>query len=143
MLAAEFGEFETELRRVAKTLPPKTELDDEMMQSYWFALKDQSLAVFKRFVAHHERYGRWFPKPFELRAKEDRTPAVEGGKEDGSFKAAEAMCIRNLEDLRKKDPEEHRREVGRRVLDRILATQHPGSSMYEAALNEWRPFRDR
>lgn len=135
MLASEFPEFEACVRRLEKVFTKK--IDDETMQAYWGALKDQQLGVFKRFAERHERHGKFFPKPADLRAKEDKLPEVPGGKEDASFKDGEARCIRNLEELRKLDPAAHRREVGRRQIDRILATQHPGSSLYEAALNEW------
>jgi hypothetical protein len=136
MIAAEFQQFETAIRRLEKLFSKK--IDDETIQAYWRSLKDLQLPVFVRFVERHEKYGKFFPKPSELRAKEDKLPDVAGGKDDAAFKEAEARCIRNLEELRKADLEEHRREVGRRQLDRIIATQHPGSSLYEAALNEWK-----
>lgn len=139
MLAAEYAQFEAEIRRLEKFFERRESLDDELIAAYWTALKDLPLPVFKRFCERHEKFGKYFPKPADLRAKEDKLPNVEGGKDDGPFQEGEARCIRYLEELRKKDPEEHRREVGRRVLDRILATQHPGSSMYEAALNERQP----
>lgn len=139
MLASEFPEFESVVRRLEKVFAKK--IDDDTMQAYWGALKDQQLITFKRFAERHERYGKFFPKPADLRSKEDKLPEVPGGKDDAGFKDGEARCIRYLEELRKRDPEEHRREVGRRQLDRILATQHPGTSLYEAALNEWRPTR--
>lgn len=134
MLASEFPEFEAVVRRLEKVFAKK--IDDDTIQAYWGALKDLHLSVFRKFAERHERYGKFFPKPSDLRAKEDRLPEVPGGKEDAGFKDGEARCIRYLEELRKTDPEGHRREVGIRQLDRILATQHPGSSMYEAAYNE-------
>lgn len=139
MLAADFPKFEIEVRRLEKLFGKA--IDNDVIQSYWFALKDQQFEVFQKFVQRHERHGRFFPKPSELRAKEDRLPEVPGGKEDSSFKDGEARCIRNLEELRGSDSEGHRREVGKRQLDRIIATQHPGSSLYEAALNEWHSQR--
>lgn len=57
----------------------------------------------------------------------------------GEFSALVRQSVRNWEELRRKDPEKWRKNVQRACLDRILATQHPGSSMYEAALNEWQP----
>lgn len=139
MQTAEFAEFQTMVHRLSKIFGKK--VDDEMMQSYWFALKDQQLPVFKKFVERHERYGKFFPKPSELRAKEDKIPEVQGGKDDKSFKEAEARCIANLEELRARDPIAWRKEVETRSIDRIIATQSPGSSMYEAAMNEQRQRR--
>jgi hypothetical protein len=99
MLASEFPEFEVAIRRLEKIFTKK--LDDETMQAYWGALKDQHLATFKRFVERYERYGKFFPKPSDLRAKEDKLPPVE---DHNSLRAAEDLTIRNLEDLRQKDP---------------------------------------
>lgn len=134
MQTSEFPQFEAALRRLQKVFTKS--IDDEMVQSYWSALKDQKLPVFLRFVERHERHGKFFPKPAELRSKEDKLPEIAGGKDDATFRDGEARCIRNLEELNRIDPEAHRLDVGRRQLDRILATQHQGSSLYEAAYNE-------
>lgn len=140
MLSAEFPQFEHEIRRLEK-LFGKRDLDDELIQVYWGALKDLQFPVFKRFVERHEKYGKFFPKPSELRGKEDKLPEVKGGKDDATFKQCEALCIRNLEALKARDPAAHRREVRLRQLDRLLATEHPGSSIFEAAQHESHDLR--
>lgn len=111
---------------------------DEMRQAYWGALRDARLSEVRGNVERILRTatGRQpFPKPAELRnvPPHEATPIAEA-----NFQAAEARCIGNLEGLRKEDPDRWRREVQQRQLDRIIATQHPGSSMYEAAFNEWK-----
>lgn len=111
---------------------------DEMRQAYWGALRDVRLSEVRANIERILRTatGRQpFPKPAELRNVPPHlpTPAAEA-----NFQAAEARCIRNLEELRKADPDKWRREAGVRQLDRILATQHPGSLMYEEALKEWK-----
>lgn len=111
---------------------------DEMRQAYWGALRDARLSEVKANIERILRTatGRQsFPKPAELRnvAPHIPTPAAEA-----TFQACEERCVRNLEELRKEDPDKWRYEVQQRQLDRIIATQHPGSSMYEAALNEWK-----
>lgn len=98
MMAAEFAQFETAIRRLEKMFGKN--LDDETMQAYWRSLKDLQLPVFIRFVERHEKYGRFFPKPSELRAKEDKLPSVAGGRDEADFKAAERRCIENLEEMR-------------------------------------------
>jgi hypothetical protein len=135
MYQTDFEQFGALMRQLSQVFAKK--LTDEMVQAYWAALKDQSFPTVKRFADQHIRYQKFFPKPFELREKEEKSVARDA-KADADFKAAEDRCIRNLEELRTLDPIAHRREVGRRVVNRVLATQHPGSSMYEAALNEWR-----
>lgn len=141
MLTAEFPQFETEMRRLEK-LFGKT-IDDELMQSYWFALKDQQFGVFKRFVERHEKHGKYFPKPADLRSKEDRLPEVEGGKDDATFREGESRCIRNLEHLRGADPIRFKREIHMRYLDRLISKEHPGSSIFEAASTEWHQLRSQ
>lgn len=138
MLAAEFGQFEIEIKRLEKIFGKS--LDDETMQAYWSALKDQHLAQFKRFVAHHEKAGKFFPKPFELRPKDER-PVIRDSKADGDFKTAEARCMRNLEELRRKDPDKWRAEVTVRKLDRLIATTDADSPAYPLILKEWRQAR--
>ena len=108
MLAIEFPEFETIVRRLEKIFAKK--LDDETIQAYWTALKDQSLATFRRFAERHERHGKFFPKPSELRPKEDKLPAV---SDTSSLRQHEEDAIRRLEDLRQKDPVEWERQVAK------------------------------
>jgi hypothetical protein len=137
MLTTEFPEFESIVRRLEKVFSKK--IDDETMQAYWGALKDLRLGVFRGFAERHERFGRFFPKPSELRAKEDKLPNVPGGKDDADFRAAEAMCVRNLEALR--GVGEFDAELRLRKLDRLIATEHPSTPAYAMALNEWREAR--
>lgn len=54
----------------------KPKPNDELTQTYFRALSNVPFEVVKRRAQHHERYGKFFPKPFELRPKEDR-PAVD------------------------------------------------------------------
>lgn len=110
MMAAEFAQFETAIRRLEKLFSKK--IDDDTMQAYWRSLKDLALPVFIRFVERHEKYGKFFPKPSELRAKEDKLPPVAGN--DADFKAAEMRCIIHLEQLRKTNLEEWLRQMGSR-----------------------------
>ena len=136
MQSADFPEFKTTLQRLKKQWPKK-ELDDEIVQLYWRALRDQPLAIFRKFVERHEKHGRTYPQPSDLRPKEDKLQSV-SGTGDSAFDEGVARSVRNLEELRKRDPEAWRVEVAIRRMSRILATESPGSSMYEAASNELR-----
>jgi hypothetical protein len=121
MLASEFPQFETVVRRLEKVFSKK--IDDETMQAYWGALKDQHLATFKRFADRHERYGKFFPKPFELRAKEDKLPEVQGGKDDATFREGEERAIKRLEKLRQDNPAEWIKQVAEAKGDACNAIQ--------------------
>lgn len=50
----------------------KPRVDDVMLRGYWNALKDLPLEIVERCAATHRRYGKFFPKPFELRPKGDK-----------------------------------------------------------------------
>jgi hypothetical protein len=101
MLASEFAEFESIVRRLEKIFTKK--LDDETIQAYWGALKDQSLATFRRFAERYEKHGKYFPKPSELRPREDKLPPV---SDANSLRMLEDQSIRSLEELRQKSPTE-------------------------------------
>lgn len=81
----DFDEFRALLNALAVTFA-KPQPDDRQVQAYWLALKDQSLASVKRCADHHTRYGKYFPKPVELRPKDDKPDG--GVRDDSGFKAA-------------------------------------------------------
>lgn len=139
MMAADFARFETVVRRMEKLFGKK--IDDESMQSYWRALKDQSLQQFERMADKHERYGRFFPKPAELRPKDDAGVAVvRSGKMEAEFKEGEALCVRNLQDIGE-GCEEWVHEVRLRRADRLMATVHESDPTYPIIKREWLTLR--
>lgn len=134
MQTAEYEDFIALLKGPeVKTLWPKQKVDDVLVSTYWTALKDQPLAVVRKCMERHVKFGKGFPKPSDLRPKVDRLPAVDLG---AGRSEADARAIRNLEALKQRDYDAWKREVDIRRMNRLLATQHPGSSMYEAAVNE-------
>ena len=48
----------------------KPKPSDEVIQTYWKALSDRSFTSVKECTERHLRYGKFFPKPTELRPKE-------------------------------------------------------------------------
>lgn len=115
----DFAEFSALLARLAEIYPKK--ITDETVQAYWGALKDQSIATITRLANQHAKFSKFFPKPFELRPKDDK-PALSDPKTDGAFREAEDRAIRNLEDLRQRNPvawEKHVRDA------RIAAGKDP------------------
>jgi hypothetical protein len=99
MLAAEFAEFEAILRQQAQVFSKK--LTDEMVQGYWSALRDSSLPTIRRCSDNHLRFGKFFPKPAELRPRDELPTGV---KEDLGFKAAVEQNIRNWDERIRQDP---------------------------------------
>jgi hypothetical protein len=104
VLATEFPEFESIIRKHAQVFGKK--LTDDLVQGYWVALKDVSLPTVIRCADNHLRYSKFFPKPMELRPRDDAPSSV---KEDRDFKAALAQNIRNWEERFRTDPVEARK----------------------------------
>lgn len=94
----DFDGFAKLLKRMAATYSKK--LDDEVIQGYWTALKDQPLERITAMAEHRMKHSKFFPKPVELRPAEDRLPP----SVDGKFEECEARAMRNLEEMREKQP---------------------------------------
>lgn len=127
----DFVDFAALLRKLSEVFAKK--LTDETTQAYWGALKDQPLSTVTRLVDQHTRYGKFFPKPVELRPKEDKPAVTRDSAGDAKFREGEARCVANLEELRHQDPIRWEHEVRARRNARILATAHPGSAEFEDA----------
>lgn len=97
--AADFDEFSDLIRRMCVVFGKKA--TDELVNVYWEALKDLTLPIIKRCADSHARYGKFFPKPFDLRPKDDTPQSV---KEDKDFQAALARNIANWEERLAQDP---------------------------------------
>jgi hypothetical protein len=99
VLATEFPEFESILQRHAQVYAKK--ITDDLAQAYWVALKDISFATVRRCADNHLRFGKFFPKPSELRPRDELPTSV---KEDHAFKAALDQNIRNWDERIRLDP---------------------------------------
>jgi hypothetical protein len=108
----EFDEFSKLLHRTAKVYG-KT-LDDELLQSYWRALKDLSLIRVTELAEHRLKHSKFFPKPVDLRPFEEKQPP----SLDGKFEEGEERAMYRLEELRRDNPEEWSRQLsGRRAAE--------------------------
>jgi hypothetical protein len=117
---------------------------DELVQAYWAALKDVSLAEVKRNIERLIRTGtsvtKW-PKPGDLR---DEAPSnSRNSSMEADFAQAEQRAIRNLEEQRQRDPELWRLETGIAKCARIMVTEHEGSPQYAEAVRLDRLYRDQ
>ena len=109
MLQSDFPEFSRILEKLAEVYGK--ELPDTLVQAYWEALRDLSLGRVRQLAEQHMRKGKFFPKPMELRPKEDLPPTTRTPAMDGAFREGEERAIRRLEELRQRDPEEWIREI--------------------------------
>jgi hypothetical protein len=134
MLTEDFGRFEVAIRKLEFTYSKA--VPDEMMQAFWVALKDLPFEQVQERINAHVRYNKFFPRPVELRPKEDR-PRDKGAAEDGAFKAAEAASIRHLEELRKVDPKAWIVELAKRNLGRLLVEHTEDSEVYRERRQLW------
>lgn len=66
----------------------KPKPDDAQIAVYFRALSNLPLAIISERARHHERYGRFFPKPYELRPREDKPPAKDSADDRARFDAA-------------------------------------------------------
>lgn len=135
----DFDRFTQVLQHVAAVYSKK--LDDVLIQQYWKALKDMYLPTIERLADQHMRYQKFFPKPFELRPRED-PPARESGSDGGFHKGVE-FCRRNWDERMQRDPELTRIELTIAKTDRIIAAVHESSPGYITALDENRLYREQ
>jgi hypothetical protein len=117
---------------------------DELVQAYWAALKETSLAEIRRNVERIIRSAtsatKW-PKPGDLR---DEAPSnSRNASMDADFRVAEERAVRNLEQQRSLDPEMWRLEVGIAKCARIMVTEAESSPQYAEALRLDRLYRDQ
>jgi hypothetical protein len=136
----DFAEFRSLLDRCAEVYG-KPKPSDALLETYWSSLLDVNIAVVRRCADAHLKHSKFFPKPAELRPKEDKPQAVRDPASDDAFQAAERRAIRNLEELKLADAERWRREVRLRYLDRRMATEREGSAIYAQAKREWLQLR--
>lgn len=106
MHQGDFEAFTKVMSRLAVVYSKK--LNDELVQGYWMALKDQSLTTIEDCANKHSRYGKFFPRPVELRPKDDKP----GIASDGKAETAEKLSMENLEELRRGCPADWFKQVG-------------------------------
>lgn len=130
MLVAEFADFEALLRKHSQVYSKK--LTDEMVQGYWEALKDLALPTVRRCGDNHLRYSKFFPKPMELRPRDDNPKSV---KEDHAFNASIAENIRNWGERIRTDPIGGRRLLLAAYAARTDIACVPGSEAHSERLD--------
>lgn len=135
MYRTDHADFTAILEGCAKVFGPK-ELTNDLKTTYWDALKDIPLQQIRELANAHMKRGKFFPKPTELRPKEEKPDASRTAAMDAAFQEGEKRSVENLEDLRRSRPEFWRNDVWLRRCDRIIATESPSSPIYAEALKE-------
>lgn len=98
MLQGDYDQFEAVLRQLSEAFGRK--LTNDATQAYWKALRDLTLPAVTRQAESHLRYGKFFPKPSELRPKDAPTEK----KPDPDFETAVARNLRNWDERLQRDP---------------------------------------
>lgn len=101
MLAGDQDEFDALLKQLGEVFNRK--IEDTLAKTYWNALKDLPLPTVVRYADKHIRHGKFFPKPFELRPRDE--PKAE---ESNAAKAAHDEALRfnreTWDELFRKEP---------------------------------------
>lgn len=101
MQVGDFDEFDALLKQLSEVFGKQ--LTDTLARSYWEALKDLPLPTICRYADKHIRHGKYFPKPYELRPREDVK-----GDESPAAKAAHDEALRynreTWDELFRKEP---------------------------------------
>lgn len=114
MLKEDFARFEVCMRKLEEIYGKK--VSDSAMQAYWQALRDMPYQQVEERINTHIRYAKFFPKPLEIRPKEDR-PKERDAASDGAFRDAERRADANLDELCATDRAEWLRVVSPKVYE--------------------------
>jgi len=120
----------------------KPKLDDLKAQVYWRALRDLSLERVRHGVEMHLRFGKFFPKPRELRPTDDKPPREVSPQHEATIQAAERAACVAWDELRRRDPQRFAYEIGMARAARSMAGFDESSPIYAEALQQLRHFTD-
>jgi hypothetical protein len=119
--------FDELMERLGETFSkPVTDL---MKQTYWVALKDQPWEIVEACANSHCRYGKFFPKPAELRPKGEKH--VE--QDSAAIERNEKFIVDTWEQLRQRDPEQYWIAFKAAYLARLPFRFAPNSAEYRDA----------
>ena len=116
MFQNDFDKFRGLLDRAA-TVYSKPKPNDELVSMYWDSLKDLHIAAVERGINSHLKYQKFFPKPAELRPKDEKKgsdPVAER-----IHASVEKQSIEMWERMKREDPKKYWRLVIPASLDRV------------------------
>lgn len=140
MHSNDFPEFRAILERLAEVFAKP--LTDATAEAYWNALRDQTLAVVRRCADSHTRYGKFFPKPAELRPKEDK-PLERSAASEAAFRAALKFSAETWREWLARAPEEAEIEHAIARCARIEVETSEHDAAHQQAKIEMREWMDR
>jgi hypothetical protein len=105
-------------------------VDDELRQVYWMALRDQPWEIVQQCANTHTRYGKFFPKPSELRPKDENKPLV---RDEREVQARYQFVSETWEQMREADPQKFWRDFRVAYLARLHFRFPVGSDQFKAA----------
>lgn len=135
MRVADLGEFRSILMRLGVVFG--RQVTPELADAYWCALADQPIESVREHARRHERFSRYFPRPYELRPAGERASVRRNAQVEALESEADQRSIRNLEELRRQDPARWVREVRARHLARLCAIHGEKSPVYLDAVTRW------
>lgn len=94
----------------------KPKLSDAALGAYWEALKDQHIAAVERAAKSHGRYGKFFPKPAELRPKTEKAPEPQ---DDRAIQESERSSVENWETMRRENAPKFWRQFAKAYIARL------------------------
>lgn len=124
MHQGDFEEFSAVLTQLSEAFGKK--LTNELTHAYWKALKDLQLTTVARMADTHVRFGKFFPKPSELRPKD----APREQRSDPDFEAALKRNVANWDERLRQDPIRTKWLLLDAYVARISVTEDPGSIAY-------------
>lgn len=161
MMSVEFDAFAEALRLLEGIFAKK--LADGLVKVYWTALRDLPLEAVKAGIERHIRYGKFFPKPAELRRQDEKPRndlgltaaarrsvhialmelAEQDPQHNGHLKDALARNAASWREFEARDPQLAEIENALARAGRILAVDPPDSPQYVEAVAADRRLRVR
>lgn len=136
----DFENFRGLLNSLATTFGKKPP-DDVQVQAYWNALRDLPYELVEQGARHHTRFGKFYPKPVELRPRDDKpTGAPEGGD---SIALADRAAERWAERVRGADDPLQQAALQEAAWARKLTTTDESHPAYREILRLARLAADR
>lgn len=130
----DFENFRALLNSLATTFGKKPP-DDIQVQAYWNALRDLPYELVEQGARHHTRYGKFYPKPVELRPKDERPGG--GPALDTAFRSATETAKRNAQRDMASEDRLIRAKARDALLTRRLIDMDPQHPAYEATRREF------
>lgn len=127
MISAEYAQFETLLGKVEKLYGK--DLDDDGVALYWEALKDLPLATVDRRIGECIKRCKFFPKPSEIRPRDDGPAFEQSDKARRDFEMVEKRCMAFWDEELQRNPTAAKWD--------ILAAYEARTTGFERGSPEW------